>query len=74
MTDFDIILGMTWLSNYHAVVNCNTKSVTLEILGRETLEWEGVYEPNKGKIISSIWASKLVDHGFLAYLAHVKDF
>ncbi|WMV30851.1 hypothetical protein MTR67_024236 [Solanum verrucosum] len=35
MTDFDIILGMTWLSPYYVVVNCITKSVTLEILGRD---------------------------------------
>ncbi|KAH0682648.1 hypothetical protein KY289_020400 [Solanum tuberosum] len=42
MTDFDIILGMTWLSPYYAVLNCNTKSITLEISGREKLEWEGV--------------------------------
>ncbi|WMV25259.1 hypothetical protein MTR67_018644 [Solanum verrucosum] len=42
MTDFDIILGMTWLSPYYAVLNCNTKSITLEIPGREKLECEGV--------------------------------
>ncbi|WMV40989.1 hypothetical protein MTR67_034374 [Solanum verrucosum] len=31
MTNFNIILGMTWLSPYYVVLNCNTKSVTLEI-------------------------------------------
>lgn len=45
MTDFDINLGMTWLSPYYDVLNCNTKSVTLEFLGRKTLEWEGLYKP-----------------------------
>ena len=38
MIDFDIILGMTWLSPYNVVLNCNTKFVTLEIPGREKLE------------------------------------
>ena len=38
MTDFDIILGMTWLSLYYVVLNFNTKFVTLEIQGREKLE------------------------------------
>ncbi|WMV58018.1 hypothetical protein MTR67_051403 [Solanum verrucosum] len=35
MIDFDIILGMTWLSPYYVVLNCNTKSVTVETPGRE---------------------------------------
>ena len=73
MTDFDIILGMTWLSPYYVVLNCNTKSVTLEILGVEKLEWEGVYKPKRTKIISSIRAKKLIGQGCLAYLAHIKD-
>ncbi|WMV58504.1 hypothetical protein MTR67_051889 [Solanum verrucosum] len=38
MTEFDIILAMTWLSPYYVVLNCNTKSVTLDIPGRERLE------------------------------------
>ena len=55
------------------MLSCNTKSVTLEILGKEKLEWDGVERPKQAKIISSIRASKLVDHGCLAYLAHVRD-
>ena len=35
MDDFDIILGMTWLSPYYVVLYCNTKSVNLEISRRE---------------------------------------
>lgn len=31
MLDFDIILGMTWLSPYHVVLNYNAKTLTLEI-------------------------------------------
>ncbi|WMV49653.1 hypothetical protein MTR67_043038 [Solanum verrucosum] len=64
---------MAWLSPYYALLNCHTKSVTLEILGKEKLEWEGVYKPKKAKIISFIRASKLVEHGCLDYLAHVRD-
>ncbi|WMV30758.1 hypothetical protein MTR67_024143 [Solanum verrucosum] len=30
MIDFDIILGMTWLSPYYVVLNCNTKDVEIE--------------------------------------------
>ena len=34
---------------------------------------EGVHKPKHAKIISSIWASKLVEQGFLPYLDHVRD-
>ncbi|WMV24323.1 hypothetical protein MTR67_017708 [Solanum verrucosum] len=71
--DFDIILGMTWLSPYYVVLNCNTKYVTLEISGREKLEWEGVYKPKQAQIISSIHSRKLVGRGYFAYLAHIRD-
>ncbi|XP_070040149.1 uncharacterized protein [Nicotiana tomentosiformis] len=38
MTDFEIILGMDWLSPYHAILNCHAKTVTLEILEFPRLE------------------------------------
>ena len=52
---------MTYLSPYYVALNCNTKFVTLEILGKKKLEWEGVYKATKAKIISSIQATKLVE-------------
>ncbi|WMV55438.1 hypothetical protein MTR67_048823 [Solanum verrucosum] len=64
---------MTWLSPYYGVLNCNTKSVTLEILGREKVEWEGVYKPKQAKNTSSIRATKLVGHGYFSYLPHIRD-
>lgn len=73
MTDFDIILGMTCLSPYYVVLNYHTKSVTLKILGREKLEWEGMYKSKRTKIISSIRAKKFIGKGYLAYFAHTKD-
>ncbi|WMV08475.1 hypothetical protein MTR67_001860 [Solanum verrucosum] len=73
MTDFDIILGMTWLCPYYVVLNCNAKFVTPEIPRREKLEWEGVYKPMPSKVISFIWARKPVGRRCLAYLAHIRD-
>lgn len=61
--DFNMILGMTWLSPYISVQNCNTKTLTLEISGRDSLEWRGVYKPKPVKIISFIWARRLVGEG-----------
>ncbi|KAH0741272.1 hypothetical protein KY290_034315 [Solanum tuberosum] len=48
-------------------------AVITEILGREKLEWEGVYQPKHAKIISFIRASKLAGQGCLAYLDNIRD-
>ena len=37
MVDFDVILGMTWLSPNFAILNCNAKTVTLAKLGTDPL-------------------------------------
>ncbi|WMV14127.1 hypothetical protein MTR67_007512, partial [Solanum verrucosum] len=68
-----VITGMTWLYPYYVMLNCNTKSVNLEIPGREKLEWEGVYKPKRGKVISFVRARKLVGQGCLAYLAYIRE-
>lgn len=33
MVDFDIILGMDWMSPYHAILDCHAKTVTLAMPG-----------------------------------------
>ena len=43
MVDFDVILGMTWLSPNYAILDCNAKTVTLAKHGRDPLVWEGDY-------------------------------
>ena len=40
MVDFDVILGMDWLSPYHAVLDCNAKTVTLAMPGVPRVEWK----------------------------------
>ncbi|XP_070032050.1 uncharacterized protein [Nicotiana tomentosiformis] len=41
MTDFEVILGMDWLSPYHAIPYCHAKNVTLEMPKLPRLEWRG---------------------------------
>ena len=41
MVDFDVILGMTWLSPNFAILDCNAKTVTLAKPGTDPLVWEG---------------------------------
>ena len=37
MVDFDVILGMTWLYQNFAILDCNAKSVTLAKPGTDPL-------------------------------------
>lgn len=38
MLDFDVILGITYLSLYHAILKFNVKIVTLEMPGMDNLD------------------------------------
>ncbi|XP_070034381.1 uncharacterized protein [Nicotiana tomentosiformis] len=38
MVDFDVILGMDWMSPYHAILNCHANMVTLALQGFPRLE------------------------------------
>ena len=54
MVDFDVILGMDWLSLYHAVLDCNAKTVTLAMTGVPRVEWKSVSGSYPSKVISFI--------------------
>ena len=42
MKDFDIFLGMDWLSEHYAFIDCRDKKVIFEIPGKGTCYYEGV--------------------------------
>ena len=69
MDDFDVILGMTWLSPQFAILDCNAKTVTLAKPGTDPLVWEGDYTSNPVRIIFFLRAKKIVSKGCLAFLA-----
>ncbi|XP_070040718.1 uncharacterized protein [Nicotiana tomentosiformis] len=73
MTDFEIILGMDWLSPYHAVLNCHAKTITLEIPEFPRLEWKGSSVSASNHVISFLKARHMAEKGCLAYLAYVQD-
>ncbi|XP_049378066.1 LOW QUALITY PROTEIN: uncharacterized protein LOC125842802 [Solanum stenotomum] len=73
MVDFDVILGMDWLSPYHAVLDCYAKTVTLAMPGISPVLWQGAYSHTPTGIISFMRARRLVASGCLAYLAYVRD-
>ena len=41
MTDYDVILGMDWLSTHHAVIDCRKKRVRFRPLKAKSFEFKG---------------------------------
>lgn len=41
MLDFDMILGMDWLSHYYAVMDYFAKTITLAMPGIHPVVWQG---------------------------------
>ncbi|XP_049387927.1 uncharacterized protein LOC125852238, partial [Solanum stenotomum] len=73
MLDFDVILGMDWLSPYHALLDCYAKTVTLAIPGIPRVEWRGTSGSYPNRVISHIRAQRMIDRGCLSYLAFIRD-
>nr|GFD02436.1 putative reverse transcriptase domain-containing protein [Tanacetum cinerariifolium] len=74
MGSFDVIIGMDWLSRYHAVIVCADKIVRIP-WGRETLIFHGDGSNQEHKtrlnIISSAKTQKYMLKGCQVFLAHV---
>ncbi|XP_070039094.1 uncharacterized protein [Nicotiana tomentosiformis] len=73
MIDFKVILGMDWLSPYHAILDCHTKTVTLAIPELLRLEWKGSSFSTSSRVISFLKARHLVEKGCLVYLEYVRN-
>ncbi|XP_070025221.1 uncharacterized protein [Nicotiana sylvestris] len=73
MVDFEVILGMDWLSPYRAILDCHAKTVMLVILGLPRLEWRGSLSHTPSRVISYLKVQRIVEKGCLAYLDIVRD-
>ncbi|XP_070036971.1 uncharacterized protein [Nicotiana tomentosiformis] len=72
MVHFDVILGMDWLSPYHAILDCHAKNVTLATPGLPRLECRGALDYVPSRVISFLKAQRMVEKGCDAYLAFVR--
>lgn len=71
--DFDLILGMDWLSTHRVKVDCFKKEVILQSLEGAEVVFTGERRILPFCVISTLKALKLVRKGYPAYLAHVID-
>ena len=64
MHDFDVILGMDWLSANHASIDCSRKEVVFNPLSVASFKFKGEGETVVlPKVISALKANKLLNQG-----------
>jgi len=70
--DFDIILGMDFLTKYDATLDCKAKVVRLKN-GNSIIKFRGQGGTSEKKWISALQADKMLRKGAYGYLAHIQE-
>ncbi|XP_070032533.1 uncharacterized protein [Nicotiana tomentosiformis] len=65
MTDFEVILGMDWLSSYHAILDFHAKTVTLAMPELPRLEWKGSSSSTSSRLISFLKTRHMIWRHYL---------
>ncbi|KAL5540775.1 hypothetical protein UlMin_042388 [Ulmus minor] len=73
MIDYDVILGMDFLSKYGATIDCKAKVVSFQPLGEEQFTFTGDKYSSHKMFISSMKARKWLANGCTSYLTTVVD-
>ncbi|KAK1431931.1 hypothetical protein QVD17_08737 [Tagetes erecta] len=73
MCDFDIILGMDWLTRHHVSIDCHSRRVIFGGLRNPEIIYQGIQPHKTLKIISALKAQKLLTHECVGFLASIKD-
>ncbi|KAL0551744.1 hypothetical protein IC582_010833 [Cucumis melo] len=73
MQDFDVILGMDWLSANHASIDCFRKEVVFNPPSGTSFKFKGAGIVCIPKVISAMKASKLLSQGTWSILASIVD-
>ena len=71
--EFDVILGMNFLSNHYASLNCHQKEIVFKRSGKNEIIFHGDRKILFTCVISALKVSKLLRKGCTTYLAHVID-
>nr|XP_043611559.1 uncharacterized protein LOC122583199 [Erigeron canadensis] len=73
MGEFDIILGMDWLSSCNAKIACDEKAIYLTTSKGEDLVVFGDRKERSISVCTFARAKRYMSHGCHAYLAHIVD-
>jgi len=67
--DFDIIIGLDFLSKYDANIDCRKKIMTIRKPEEGWVKFRGQGDPKVRKMISAMKAVKLLSRGAYGYIA-----
>uniref|UniRef100_A0A2N9IM06 CCHC-type domain-containing protein n=1 Tax=Fagus sylvatica TaxID=28930 RepID=A0A2N9IM06_FAGSY len=71
MYEFEVILGMDWLSTFHASIDCFGKKVVFRIPGQDEFVFEGDHVVRPPPLVSAMQAKRLLRKGCKGFLAYV---
>jgi hypothetical protein len=71
MYEFDLILGMDWLSIFHASIDCFGKKMVFRIPGQAEFVFEGDCLVRPPPLVSAIQAKRLLRKGCKGFLVYV---
>nr|GEZ71888.1 putative reverse transcriptase domain-containing protein [Tanacetum cinerariifolium] len=73
MCEFDIILGMDWLTEHHATIDCRSYRVIFGDIHAPEFIYHGSRSGKSMQIISALQARTLLSHGCEGFLATIHD-
>ena len=73
MRDFDVVLGMDWLSRHRAILDCYKKEVKLHRPRKLEVKFRGIRRELSSNMISAMAAQRMLRKGCLGYLAYVVE-
>ena len=71
--DFDVILGMDWLSRHHATMDCFRKEVKFCRPGEPEITFYGVRKILSSSMMSVMMAGKMIQKSYPGYLPYVVE-
>ena len=71
--DFDIVLGMNWLSRHKATLNCYKKEVKLVRPEEPCMIFQGIRREITPSLINAMTAWKMIWKGYQGYLTFMVD-
>ena len=71
MQDFDVILGMDWLGENRALIDCETRIVTLGLLSGDSFTYKGATFKRTSSVVTALKARNMIRGGVSAFIASV---